>query len=74
MTSDVFWLTPQDVGLMVGFSESLIYKEIKAGHLPAVFVKEHRRWRIHHTEAHAYHVRLYGIPPSAYSAPSAHTS
>jgi excisionase family DNA binding protein len=67
----VQWLTPQEVALMVGFSESFIYKEIKQGHLHAY--SAHNRWRIHISEATAYHVRLYGHAPttqSAHSAPS----
>lgn len=66
------WLTPQEVALMVGFSESFIYKEIKQGHLSAC--STHNRWRIHITEAHAYHVRLYGQAPTTQSAQGAPSS
>jgi excisionase family DNA binding protein len=73
MTSDS-WLTPQDVAAMVGFSEALIYREIKAGVLRATYVGAYKRWRIRYIDAHAYHVSLYGCPPTTYSAQSAPTT
>jgi predicted site-specific integrase-resolvase len=65
------WLTPQDVASMVGFSEALIYREIKAGVLTATYVSMYKRWRIRYADAHAYHVRLYGFAPTTQSAPGA---
>jgi hypothetical protein len=56
------WLSPQDVGVMVGFSANFIRLEIKAQALPAQFVpsrsRKTGRWRIHRDDAKAYAVKL----------------
>jgi hypothetical protein len=56
------WLTPQEVGVMVGFSAQFIRMEIKAHALPAQFVVSQRgrlgRYRIHQDDAIAYAIRL----------------
>lgn len=56
------WLTPQEVGLLTGFSANFILKEIKARELPAAFVPARSgkggRWKIHRDDAHAYAVKL----------------
>ena len=56
------WLTPQEVGLMTGFSASFIRGEIKAQQLPAQLVLSRPgklgRWRIHRDDAIAYAVKL----------------
>lgn len=63
-TSDsVRWLTPQEVGNMVGgFTATFIRGEIKAGVLKATLVMSRAgklgRWRIRLDDARAYAARL----------------
>jgi hypothetical protein len=56
------WLTPQEVGVMVGFSAQFIRMEIKANALPAQLIVSQRgrlgRYRIHQDDAIAYAIRL----------------
>ena len=54
--------TPQEVGVMTGFSAAFIVQEIKAGALKAVLVQRpgrvRGRWKIAVPDAHAYAVQL----------------
>jgi hypothetical protein len=56
------WLTPQEVGLMTGFSATFIRTEIKLKALPAQWVisrsQKTGRWRIHRDDAVAYAIKL----------------
>lgn len=56
------WLTPQEVGLLCGFSASFIRGEIHARALPATLIPSRAgklgRWKIHRDDAVAYAVRL----------------
>ena len=56
------WLTPQEVGNMVGFSAAFVRGEIQAKVLPAQLVMSRAgklgRWRIHRDDAQAYAVKL----------------
>jgi len=56
------WLTPQDVGVLIGFSANFIRGEIKARELPAQWIPSRSgklgRWRIHREDAVAYAVKL----------------
>jgi hypothetical protein len=62
--SEPRWMTPQEVAVMAGFSDSFIRAEIKAGELPAVLVRsqskprQRGRWRIARADAVAYVQRL----------------
>ena len=54
--------TPQEVGVMTGFSADFIVKEIKAGEIKAVLVQRpgrvRGRWRVAVRDAHDYAVRI----------------
>lgn len=58
------WMTPQEVGLMTGFSAGFIRKECLAKALPAAFVparsgkRGQGRWKIHRDDAVAYAIKL----------------
>lgn len=58
------WLSPLEVSNLIGFSESFVRAEIKAGELPAVLVtspsrpRQRGRWRIARTDALAYATRI----------------
>lgn len=56
------WLTPHDVGELIGFSAQFIRTEIKAGELNAeqIFSRGGKMgyWRIHRAEAAAYIERI----------------
>lgn len=56
------WLTPQEVGLMVGFSAQFIRGEIKLKVLPAQWVPSRAgklgRYRIHRDDAIAYAIKM----------------
>jgi hypothetical protein len=56
------WLSPQEVGIMTGFSAIFIRREIQAKALPAAFVPSRAgkcgRYKIHRDDAIAYAIRL----------------
>ena len=56
------WLTPQEVGLMIGFSAAFVRREIHAKQVPAQWVNaratKQGRWRIHRDDAVAYAMKL----------------
>lgn len=57
------WLTPADVGRMVGFSATFIRLEIKAGALRAVQAgrgSRVKRWKIAGDEAKRYRQQMLG--------------
>ncbi len=58
------WMSPNDVGNMVGFTAQFIRNEIRAGEIPALLVMSKRgklgRYRIKADDARAYVSRLHG--------------